>query len=477
MKKIAILLLSVALASCESWLDVKVTDRMLAEDIYKLERETNKALNGLYLQLTANSLYARNLSCGMLDVLGQRWYVPAEHTFRELQTYQYEESAAKGTLQTTWSAAYKTIANCNEFLDQIDNNKEHFTQAHYLQYRGEALAIRTLLHFDMLRLFGPVYGPTTQDEEAVPYYDQVERSPAEFKTAAMLARILLNDAASAIEYLQEDPFLSGNPKNPNTVNFFTDYRHLRMNVYAAWVLKARIHQYLGTPLNIQEAYRITSSLINGRNPADATKTCNFPTIIRFVNHNNGSDVAERIYNAEIIFGIHNLKREDLQKAVFSTDLEDKNILGAGLQYVDDMYDNTADIRRGMWSLTADRNFYPFLRFTGGISTNFTNQLQCVIRLGEVYLIAAETAPDADSRREYLEDLRLSRALGVDNTAGYSDSQLEQLIEDEYIREFYGEGQYFYYAKRHNLAAIKTQTGSLVAPKYVLPIPESEIDLR
>ncbi|MDR1755844.1 MAG: RagB/SusD family nutrient uptake outer membrane protein [Culturomica sp.] len=477
MKKIAILLVSLALASCESWLDVKEADRMMAEDVYKLERETNKALNGLYLQLTSESLYAKNLSCGMLDILGQRYLSGSEHAYNTIQTYSFEESATKSTLLTTWSAAYKTIANCNEFLDRIDNNKEHFTQAHYLQYKGEAIAIRTLLHFDMLRLFGPVYGPDTQNEEAVPYYDQVYRSAAEFKTASMMARILLSDIASAIEYLKEDPILSGNVKNPNSVRFFTDYRHLRMNIYAAWVLKARIHHYLGTPLNVQEAYKITSSLLAGKNPADEAATCNFPMVIRSVDHNDGSKTAEMVYDPEIIFGIHNLDRPDLHKANFSTDLENKRILAGGVDYVNNMYDISADIRRKMWVLYPDRDFYAFVRFAGGTATDFTNQLQCIIRLGEVYLIAAETAPDAVNKRKYLEALRLSRALAVDNTIGYSDEQLGKLIEDEYIREFAGEGQYFYYAKRNNLAAVKAQNGNQVAPKYVMPLPESEIDLR
>lgn len=94
-----------------------------------------------------------NLGGGAIDVLGQRYKLSSGHTYYDLNEYNYTNDGPKGTFEAIWKAAYKLIADCNEFLEKVPEHQDLMSQANYRMSMGEALAIRTLLHFDMFRIF------------------------------------------------------------------------------------------------------------------------------------------------------------------------------------------------------------------------------------------------------------------------------------------------------------------------------------
>ena len=82
----------------------------------------------------------------------------------------------------------------------------------------------------------------------------------------------------------------------------------------------------------------------------------------------------------------------------------------------------------------------------------------LIRLSELYLIAAECVGlqgemnVADAVGLYLNPLRQARnEMPLEITI--STTQLREYIQNEYIREFVGEGQTFFYYKRNELSTI------------------------
>ena len=99
---------------CNSWLDVKPYDSMAEDQLYSTENGIQRALNGLYLSLASNDLYAENLGGGAIDVLGQRYKLSSGHTYYDLNEYNYTNDGPKGTFEAIWKAAYKLIADCNE---------------------------------------------------------------------------------------------------------------------------------------------------------------------------------------------------------------------------------------------------------------------------------------------------------------------------------------------------------------------------
>lgn len=70
----------------------------------------------------------------------------------------------------------RLILNCNKLLKNIQGKQSLFTGYNYDIIRGEALALRAMLHFDMLRLFGPVYS-LNPDGTAIPYYTDEALTP------------------------------------------------------------------------------------------------------------------------------------------------------------------------------------------------------------------------------------------------------------------------------------------------------------
>ena len=68
-----VLLVLFVTTSCESWLDVKPKTEEEAERMFSTEEGFKSALAGTYISLSQPELYGRELTFGMVGVLGQEW--------------------------------------------------------------------------------------------------------------------------------------------------------------------------------------------------------------------------------------------------------------------------------------------------------------------------------------------------------------------------------------------------------------------
>ena len=64
-------------SSCSNWLDVKPKTTVEEEEVFSRELGFKEALTGVYIKMASTDLYARNLSYGFLDILGQRYQINA----------------------------------------------------------------------------------------------------------------------------------------------------------------------------------------------------------------------------------------------------------------------------------------------------------------------------------------------------------------------------------------------------------------
>ena len=155
MRKVIIILTALAgslfFNSCNSWLDVKPYDSMAEEQLYSTENGIQRALNGLYLSLASNDLYAENLGGGAIDVLGQRYKLSSEHSYYDLSEYKYTNDGPKETFEAIWKAAYKLIADCNEFLEQVPRHQDLLSQGNYKMMMGRLWLSE---HYCILICFG-----------------------------------------------------------------------------------------------------------------------------------------------------------------------------------------------------------------------------------------------------------------------------------------------------------------------------------
>ena len=77
-------------------------------------------MNGLYNNLTSNSLYGKNLSYELIDVISKRYAPLAKSTYlTSLNSWGYAEENVSKALESTWATAYTTILNCNVILENL----------------------------------------------------------------------------------------------------------------------------------------------------------------------------------------------------------------------------------------------------------------------------------------------------------------------------------------------------------------------
>lgn len=304
-----ILACSTMMVSCDSWLEVKPYDKISEGELQKSEEGYQKMLNGIYIDLNSDALYGQSLSVEMIEVMGGAYAIGTDNSvwgnYKDLSNYQYGTEYWRNRLDQTWNKAYALILNCNKILENIDQNQDLFTGGNYYAVKGEALALRAMLHFDMLRLFGPVYAKDS-DKKAIPYYNKQTNSPEPILTAKEVAEKVVADMEEARILLANDPvktegtLMSGS--QDGTSNFMR-YRALRLNYYAVEALLARVNLYMG---NKTEAFKYATDVIKTADQGI------FPFVDKSLVIGSPAD-PDRIFSSEVLFALTNTSRSKIHK--------------------------------------------------------------------------------------------------------------------------------------------------------------------
>ena len=184
----------------------------------------------------------------------------------------------------------------------------------------------------------------------------------------------------------------------------------------------------------------------------------------------------------MLFGLYNTSRErDLYNALFSSALQSYvRLFPAGTissGRLSEWFNDQNDYRYKIWAVDQEQVYsQKFRTIDRDTRANYTVPL---VRMGEMYLIAAECASSIDEAATWLNTLRNQRnsfsvAVDSDNLANY--------IQLEYRKEFMGEGQMFFYMKRNALETIpdgmeESGNMSMELGDYVLPLPDGETSMR
>lgn len=467
-------------ASCDSWLEVKPYDQIAEGELQKSEEGYQKMLNGIYIDLNSDALYGQTLSVEMIEVMGGAYSIGSDNSvwgnYKDLSSYQYNTEYWRDRLDQTWNKAYALILNCNKILETIDVNKNLFTDGSYYIIKGEALALRAMLHFDMLRLFGPVYSKDS-DKKAIPYYTKQTNSPEPILTAQEVMEKITADYEDALNYLANDPVKTEGTMMSSTEDGssnFLRYRALRLNYYAVEALMARAYLYMG---NKTEAFKYATDVIK---TADQNI---FPFVDKNLVIGSPAD-PDRIFSSEVLFALTNTSRGTIHKNFFDPSrlpnyvfrMDDSmmsNLVYGGAATTGGYQD---DYRyRACWMATgSNRYFYKYSDMVANGSIQ--NTMIPMVRLGEMFLIAAESqSGDLKAGVQYVNALRRNRGVASLTTL------TPDLLKYEYIRELYGEGQLFYLYKRLNSDIITSATSSK-NPKasdliFVVPLPDTETENR
>lgn len=480
------------ITGCSDWLDYTPKDKQTFEQQFGTRAGFYNAVNGVYNKMSASSLYGYNLSYGPLDIMAQCYKISSSNlVLSEFKNYTWTGEYASSTFEEIWAEAYSIILNVNLILEAAETYHEAvLSDKDYKLIKGEMLAVRAFLHFDLLRMFGPIYSENPSGL-SIPFNDGVEavkrdRLPAD----QLLKEKLLPDLDLAQNLLMEiDPVLTDGVLNSdggdegNTMR----YRQLRMNYYATTLLKARAYLWMEDYANaLAEAQKITD---------DAKVKEFFPFVVPSKLLANSTN-PDRIFSTECLFGFYESGMANIYLNRFSGSLDVSSVLQPRKGYVGILFSSTGDYRRqSQWtsSSSSSGSDFDFIKYKSfklnKDNPEFWGTFYGLMRISEAYYIAAEACLNQTNLPvacDYLNVILDARGVaGLDRETACRSSILKQ-IKLEYLREMRGEGQIFYLFKRFCQGFDDWGGGdsdfdgveepfvdSPSATRYVIPIPSSE----
>ncbi|KQC02525.1 RagB/SusD family nutrient uptake outer membrane protein [Pedobacter sp. Hv1] len=447
-KKCTMLLAVVLLLTSCTKLDFKPTDLILPEQAFRNISDINLGLIGVYAPMDYSTL-------SYSSIVSDEAIYPQENTVGNSDAFRWLYNGSNGSVTGLYYTNYQAIDRANRVLEAMD--KLTFTGTDIAladRYRGELLALRAYLHFELLRAYASSYqtgalGVTYMEKSAIVY-------PARESFEAVIAKA-------------KKDLIAAKALIPST---FTD--KTRITKIAVAAIQARVALY---EKNWVDADKYATEVINA--VPLATKA-QFPGIWIDANDN------EVIWKLKRVSG-------DSRTGDFFFRQSGSYVLYAPSFKLIATFDQTNDIRYVPYikfdnSRTGTRSKYLVNKYIGGTSS--TPGLADVkqFRTGEMYLIRAEArAEGTGDAAEDINALRAARINGYVNETFANKTALINAIYDERYKELAFEGHRFFDLRRRNMQIERTPadvaaTGSalILLPtkaQYALPIPATELSVN
>jgi starch-binding outer membrane protein, SusD/RagB family len=455
--------------SCKKeFLDVKPTNAGDAETAIQTAADAKVMINGLMSKMTSSDYYGRNfilygdVKGGDLTISSQGRGLDALYTFNH--------SKSSNNYSGFWNQIYHCLLQANNIITNIDRLKAAGTTENFDSYKGQALTGRALMLFDLVRLYGKPY---TQDKTSygVPNITQ----PLEASAQPLRASVEENYTQILKDLKEAEPLLSKSKSN-GYLNYYGN-KAIQARVY---LTMAKYTEALSAAQeiiasNVYKLYSNTEWVPSWKTQFGSESIFElgiFPSesdlgssslgfYLRRKQH--GSNQALGWFMASDYF-LNRLKQDanDVRWGVMSADESSTTRLGASYKH------------SGSITLEGDGK---------GSSTAVNIK---VIRVSEIYLIAAEAAYYSDKTlaANYLNQIRKRSPTLAAATA--TTITLDMIMEER-SKELFTEGQRFFDMLRLNQQiTFNDDFGSITVPsrpktidrtfqKVILPIPQDEIN--
>jgi len=458
-KIIIAVLLVVSVSSCKKVLNADPQYQVDGNNSFKTIEDCDFALVGAYKLFQSTSYYGstdgRSNAYGLLpDILTDNLRETGESLGNARVFSRWVYAADETQIERTWIAAYRIISEANLVLDHVDQFAAT-NQAAVNRIKGQALAIRAMVHFDVLRYFVNDFARNSNapgipyithfDYEAKPSRGTVKQTYDAIEADLLAARTMLQTTDHAI-----------NGSTGNTRAYF--------DRFVVDAILARLYLYSGQYANaIQRASTVISA---------------FP----LASPSEFYDIWTDASNREVICSLTFNSGEGGPGYCAYFPQPDAS------QYAPDpdllnMYDN-GDIRVDAYFAVINQRVVlsKYLAKAAQLPNpdgvvNFK-----AFRTGEMYLIRAEAyarnANDASGNAD-LNTLRSARILGY-SPVTLSGAALLDAIATERRKELVGEGHRFFDLKRTTRTISRTNCSAFctLAPSsraWTWPIPQPEID--
>lgn len=450
------------ISSCgNGWLDEMVpqTSAETEKSLFTLT-EAEYALNGIYDLFRTYEYY------------GARYTYYADAKSEDMQARADSKRVGRYYLFTHntvnapsnfWSYPYKVIRNANNILEFLDEKYEGAQNDQWKNIKGQALTMRAMAHFDLVKVYGLPYTKDGGASLGVPVVLKkmsTDAKPARNTVAEVYKQIIddLEDASTLIGKAKAD---------------------FKLNWYATRQLLARAYLYKNDNSN---AYTVASELITA---AEANG-------YRLFTNAEYKNAWKAQTGTEYFFVIMNSADEISDSKEFVSYLMarsgyDDLILSS--DYMDLINTDSKDIRKDVTSKythtkTDGKTCYYLLKY---ISPDYKVSNIPVLRISEAYLIAAEAAAkknDPTNAAKYLNAI-VTRANPAKSVT--EDEATVERILIERRKELVGEGHRLFDAMRNNqtierkgashdsnLLTTETRKFDWNFGKILMPIPHSEI---
>lgn len=460
--------ITIAATSCEGFLDITPDGQVKRDEMLATNEGVEDALYGVYAKLRNTTLYGQEMYFSSLEIMSQTLYCYGNTGVTALGQYDYNNTTVKNVFAMIWNDMYNNISNVNSVLNAplVDGANAYPANI----YKGEALALRAMMHFDLMRLFAEQI-TVNPNAKGIPYATEFSLKTPDFETLAENYNHVLADLQEAERLLADEG------EYENTTSFMAD-RQIHLNLHAVRALMARVFLTKGDK---EKALEYAEKVIaqSGRQLKTKTEVIN--------------DVAGVLSKKECLFGVYfsgfyTLVSAKLQQTISYSSLD---LRGDFME----MYENGVsglDFRTTAYFTSVDLGGtakYRLSKFTdiydlqNNASARPADLIQGInmIRLPEMYYIAAECLLDKDYPKAlgYFNEVVTNR--GLDALSGEGEETLTQeVINTERYKEMIGEGQTFFNMKRQNLSIPSYDNSVTYRPEdgiYVVPIPDSEYENR
>lgn len=457
------------LASCENFLNIIPDGQVKRNELLTTTSGIEDALYGVYAQMRQSSLYGAELSFSGIEVLAQNLDCYGSTSVTPLSNYEWQHSSVLSWAQGVWTAMYANISSVNSVLDAdlIKATTTDTPENDILRvYKGEALALRAYMHFDLVRLFTPQYTLNTS-ANGIPYQTEFSLKTPDFESMTANYQHILADLHEAADLLKVE-----SQHTADKTAFMRD-RQTHLNHTAVLATLARVYLTMG---NEEKAFLYADSVIRSGAFTLTPKT----SVIH--------DVAGILSQKECIFGVYysgfysNVSPLlQLQTSYSSLDLRDDfmdiyNTEAAGLDYRTTAYFTAIETGgETHYRLSKLTDIYELNNNPEGRPSELIPGIN-LIRLPEMYYICAECKLQSDPAlaAEYYNAVRAARGL---DPLEQGRALTIDLINLERFKEFIGEGYQYYNLKRQNLSVLSADGSQTFDPTkkdiYKIPIPDSE----
>ncbi|HYJ38170.1 MAG TPA: RagB/SusD family nutrient uptake outer membrane protein, partial [Chitinophagaceae bacterium] len=160
-KIILVGIIATSVGSCDKKLEVEPQQSIDASTALTTAQDVEAALVGAYSILAGGQLYGTNFLM-LADLQASEGQSTWRGTFQgQRQVSLHNMTRDNSEASRTWIAAYRAINMANIVLDNIDVVTDAGLKD---QFEGEALFIRGVLHFELVRYFGKPWGATANND-------------------------------------------------------------------------------------------------------------------------------------------------------------------------------------------------------------------------------------------------------------------------------------------------------------------------